>query len=45
MIDARIVSICSVEDIPVAKPIVQMLIQAKTAMQGSFSLPCHAELQ
>lgn len=36
MIEARLPSISTVEDVPLAKPIVAMVIQAKTAMQGTI---------
>lgn len=36
MIEARVASINTMDDVPVAKPIVQMVVQAKTALQGAF---------
>ena len=36
MIDSRVSLINTVDDVPVAKPIVQMVIQAKQALQGTL---------
>lgn len=35
MIEERVAAINTMDDVPVAKPIVQMVVQAKTALQGA----------